>query len=137
MRGGRVEVKVRLLYILPVISFRTRESEQPLLENGVPAIPQGERETQSTLTIGDAEQPILFTPAIRPAARVVMGEVLPAVSIFRVILPDRTPLPLREVRPPPLPVAVAPRILCQALGFCSSHGTPPDGGRGLHSCPNR
>src|SRR5262249_13928622 len=43
MRGRRIEVEVVLLDVLPVIALATGEAEEPLFENRVPTIPQGER----------------------------------------------------------------------------------------------
>ena len=54
------------------------------------------------MVVGDAAQAVL-APAIRPRSRLVMGEVVPGMSVRAVVLPDRAPLALAEIRPPVLP----------------------------------
>ena len=114
VRRCRVEVVVALLHILAVVAFRTSESEQPLLEYGIAAVPERQRERETTLPVADAEQSVL-APAIRAAARMVVGKMLPAVTALRIILTHRAPLPLGEIRTPSLPVAFTPGILGETL----------------------
>ncbi len=109
---GRVEVEVELLHILAVISLRTGQAEEALLQDRVLAVPEGEGEAEAPLAIGDAQEPV-FAPAVGARARVVVREVAPAVAVLGVVLADRAPLPLGEVRPPPLPVLVAAGVLGQ------------------------
>ena len=83
------------------------------------------REAQPALPVGDAEQAVL-APAVGAAARLIVGEVLPHVAVRRVVLSDRAPLALGQVRPPALPVPLATRVLRETLGFRSGHEVPPD-----------
>src|SRR5262249_54033974 len=59
-------------------------------------------------------------PAVGPAARVVVRQVVPDGSVCRVVLAHGAPLTLGEVRPPALPVADAAGGLVE---------TAPPGGR--------
>ena len=72
MGGGRVEVVVALLHILPVVALGTGEAEQALLEDGVLAVPQGQAEAEPALPIGDAQQAIL-APAVGAAPRLIVA----------------------------------------------------------------
>ena len=95
----RVEVEVVLLDVLAVVPLAVRQAEQPLLENGIPAVPQGEREAQELAVIGDPGQPVL-APAIGTRPRLVVAEVVPGVARVAVVLADRAPLALREIGTP-------------------------------------
>jgi len=88
-----VEVVIQLLDVLPVIALGSREPEQPLLENRIALVPQGEREREATLIVADAEQAVLAS-AVGATAGLVMGEVFPAIAVGRVVLPHRSPLAL-------------------------------------------
>src|SRR5262249_53651688 len=111
-RGG-VEVEVALLHVLAVVAFRAGDPEEALLQDGIGAVPEGEAETEAPFPVGDPQEPIL-APAVRPAARVVVWEVLPGRAARGVVLAHSTPLPLGQVRPPALPVAPARVVLGQA-----------------------
>ena len=101
-RGRGVEVVVQLLDVLAMVALRVREAEEPLLENFVAAIPEGQREGEAALVVGDPEQPVL-APAIGPGPGLVVRKRPPDVAIGGVVLAHRAPLPLRQVRPPELP----------------------------------
>ena len=116
MRRRGIQKEIILLHILAVIPLVRRETEQALLQNRIAPIPQRQSETQPALAIRDPEQPIL-APAIRPTARVIVREIIPARSVSGIILAHRRPLPLREIRPPAFPILRARRILGQSLGF--------------------
>src|SRR5207244_9317918 len=59
--------------------------------------------------------------------------VVPHIAVWRVVLSDRAPLALGQVRAPPLPVPLATRVLREAFGFRSGHEVPPDATRRLAS----
>ena len=101
VRVGRraVEVEVVLLDVLAVVAFAVREPEEPLLQDRVLAVPQGEGEAELLLVVGDPAQAVL-APAIRPGAGVIVGEEVPGIAVFAVVLAHRPPLPLREIRSP-------------------------------------
>ena len=104
VRVGRraVEVEVVLLDVLAVIALAVGQAEQAFLEDRVLAVPQGQREAEPLLVVGDAGQAVL-APAVGARAGLVVGEVVPGVAALAVVLADGAPLPLAEVRPPLLP----------------------------------
>src|SRR5262245_4072568 len=110
----RVEIVIKLLHVLAVVTLRPGQTEQSLFQNRIFAVPKRERETKPALPIGDAQQSI-FTPAISAAARVIVWKIIPAISVGRIIFTDCRPLPLGEVRPPAFPVASARGVLSQTL----------------------
>src|SRR3954468_22440137 len=122
VRGGAVEIVVALLHVLAVVPLVAVEAEEPLLENRIAAVPERERETEPALTIGDAQQPVL-APPVGSASRHVMGEAFPHVTARRVVLPHRAPLPLGQVRPPPLPIQLASGVFLEADRFGGRHGS--------------
>src|SRR2546425_2669524 len=61
--GGRaVEVEVVLLDVLAMVRLTVGESEQALVQDGVPLVPQSEREAQPLLVIREAPKPVLAPP---------------------------------------------------------------------------
>src|SRR5688500_2675150 len=102
MRRRRIEVEVVLLDVLAVIPFAVRQTEQPFLQDRVLAVPERQRKAQLLLVIGDAGQAVL-APAVGARARLVVREVVPRVADGAVVLANGAPLPLAQVRPPPLP----------------------------------
>src|SRR5262249_48721286 len=105
MGRSAIEVKVIFLYVLPMISLRIGQSEEPLFEDGIFSIPERQRETQCHVVVGDPRDAIL-SPAIRARARVVVCKVIPGVSVRTVILANCPPLSLTQIRAP-----LAPRYL--------------------------
>src|SRR4029453_5592030 len=98
------------------------QPEQPLLEDGILAIPQGQREAERLLIVGDAGQPVL-APPIRARARVVVAEIVPGIPGVAVVLADRPPLPLGEIRPPLAPRDVLGSGFFKAVGLFA-HASP-------------
>ena len=104
VRMGRraVEVEVVLLDVLAVIALAVGQPEQAFLEDRVLAVPQGQREAEPLLVVGDAGQPV-FAPAVGARAGLIVGEVVPGVAAFAVVLAHGPPLPFAEVGAPFLP----------------------------------
>src|SRR5262249_3497582 len=102
MGGRAVEVEVVLLDVLAVVAFAVGQSKEAFLEDGILAVPQGEREAEPLLVIRDAGQAVL-APAIGPRAGLIVAEVIPGIATFAVVLAHRAPLPFAEVRSPLLP----------------------------------
>jgi len=128
MRGSRIEIEVIFFYVFAVIAFGPGKSEQTLLEDDVAAIPQRQREANSLVAITDPADAV-FSPAIGARTRMLMRKIFPGRSVRTVILPDRTPLPLAQIRSPALPVLGALVRFLQTL-FFGGHGA-------LHSGPVR
>src|SRR5207245_9909561 len=104
VRRRRIYIEVALLHVLPVVALRAAQAEEPLLDDRIATVPQGNRKTQPPFPVAQAQQAV-FAPAVSAAARVIVGEVIPGRPILRVVLADRPPLPLGEIGPPALPVA--------------------------------
>jgi hypothetical protein len=95
----RVEIEVVLLDILAVVPLAVRQAEQPLLQDWILSIPEGEGEAEQLAVVGTSREPIL-APAICARPGLVVAEVLPRVARLTVVLAHRPPLTLREIRAP-------------------------------------
>ena len=114
-RRRRVQVVVALLDVLAVVALGVGQAEEALLERRVALVPQGHRQAQPLLVIAQARQPVL-APPVGPVARLVVGERRPGVArVLAGVLPDRPPLALAEVGPPPTPPNSALRLLKPTL----------------------
>src|SRR5262249_56106198 len=102
--GDRVQVPPVLLDILAVVALRPGQPEGALLQDRVAAVPQRQRQAQPLLDIAEPGQPVL-APAVGAGSGVVVRQVVPGLAVRAVVLPDRSPLPLPAVRPPPAPIA--------------------------------
>ena len=116
MRGRVVLEEKNLLHIFAVIPLRTGQAEEPLLQNRIALVPEGEGETEALLEIGDAANPIL-APAIGARAGMLVREIIPGVAVRAVILAHRAPLSLAQIRAPQVPAPLAMVILLEALLF--------------------
>src|ERR1700730_3065407 len=70
-----------------------------LLENRVLAVPQRERKTQSLVVVAEAGEAVL-APVVGARTRLPVREVVPRIAVVAVVLADRAPLALAEIRPP-------------------------------------
>src|SRR3954466_16045322 len=110
MRRGGVEVVVKLLHVLAVVSLRSGQAEKALFQDRVLAVPERKREAEHLAAIADAGDSVLV-PAVGARAGVVVREVVPGVAVLAVVLANGAPRALGEVRSPALPVpAVLPRL---------------------------
>src|SRR5262249_16082065 len=96
--------------------------EQPLLENGIVAVPQGQREAEPLLVVGKAGQAV-FAPAVGAGAGLVVGEIVPGIAAVAVVLAHRPPLALTEVRSPLFPGSFLIACLFGAVVFDGHGGT--------------
>src|SRR5262249_1298870 len=101
-RRGRVLVVVDLLYVFAVVALGTAHAEKTFFEDGVLLVPERERQAERLVLVADASQTI-FAPTVRAAARMIVREVVPSVAVRAVILADRSPRALSEIRPPGAP----------------------------------
>src|SRR4029077_16632922 len=99
-----------------VVAFGVGQAKEALLENRVVAVPQCEREAELLGVVGDAGQAVL-APVVRARARLIVREVFPRVAVDAVILADRSPLALAQIRTPLPPghAAVARRLQARQL----------------------
>ena len=79
-----------------MIALAVGKAKSSLLQDRIQPIPKGDREAGKLPVVGEASQPIL-TPPIRPAARMIMREIVPCCAVVAVILTNRAPLPLAGV----------------------------------------
>jgi hypothetical protein len=120
VRGRVVQVEVILLDVLPMIAFRVRDSEQPLFQDAITAVPQCQREADLLVAIGDSREAVL-APSIRARTRMIVGEVAPRVAVGAVILADRAPAAFAQIRTPAFPVAPALAGLLETDLFGGRH----------------
>ena len=121
-----VEIVVQLLDVLAVIPFRIRQAEQPLLENRIVTVPQGQRQAEPLLIVAEARQAV-FAPAIGAAAGNVVREIGPGVFVFAIVLADGSPLTLAQISAPFAPRLPERASLLQAVFFGGSGNR-----RGVH-----
>ena len=102
VRRRAIDVKVVLLDVLAVIALAVGQPEQALFQDGIATVPEGEREAQLLLVVGDSGNSV-FAPTIGARAGLVVGKIVPGVAVVAVVLAHGAPLPLAEVRTPFLP----------------------------------
>ena len=105
-----------------MIAFAVGQAEQAFFQNRIAAVPERQREAQTLLIVADAEQSVL-APAIGPAAGMIVAEVPPRPCRSGVVLADRAPLAVAEVRAPQLPPAF--RRFVQTRFFFHGAWMPP------------
>ena len=122
----RVEVPPVLLRILAVVALVAGQAEDALLEDRVAPVPERERETEPLLDVREAGEPVL-APAVGARAGMIVRQVLPRGAVRAVVLADRAPLPLAEIRAPVVPVAglaqavLEPAEALDAFAFHARH----------------
>src|SRR5262249_43612320 len=123
VRRRRVEVEVVFLHVLAVVAFAVGETEQPLLDDGILAVPQRQCEAKELLIIRDSSKAVL-APAIGTGTCLVVAEVVPRIAVGAVVLAHRSPLTLAQVGSPSFPGdSAAPRFFkSDMLGCHGAHG---------------
>ncbi len=124
VRRRAVEVEVVLLHVLAVVPLAVGQPEEPLLEDRVLPVPQGQREAEALLVVGDAGQPVL-APAVGARPGLVVREEVPRIAVLAVVLADRAPLPLAQVGAPRLPADLLLTRVIESDVFCGLHGCLP------------
>jgi hypothetical protein len=89
-----VKVKVAFLDILAVVTLAVGEAEQPLLEDGILAIPKSRSETEAALAVTPSQEAI-FAPSVNAASRVIVRKIVPAGAARGVVFAHRAPLAFR------------------------------------------
>src|SRR5204862_6283551 len=92
--------------VLAVIALVAVEPEEALLEDRVALVPERQRQAEPAVAVAETGQAV-FVPTVGPATGLLKGKVVPGGSIRAVVLANRTPGPLSQVRPPALPVLAA------------------------------
>src|SRR5262245_50281800 len=94
VRRRRIEIEIIFLDVFAVIAFVAGEAEEALLENRVLAVPEGQREADILMAVADTSQAV-FAPAVGAAARMVVSQVAPNISVGAVVFAHGAPLALR------------------------------------------
>src|SRR5204862_7696347 len=102
MRRGGIREPPVLLRVLAVVSLRSGQAEDALLQDRVAAVPECEGQAEALVAVADAGQAVLV-PAVGAGPGVIVGQVLPRRSARRVVLAHRAPGALRQVRAPESP----------------------------------
>ena len=97
-RGG-IQVVVELLDVLAVVPLVPGQAEEPLFQDRIAPVPEGEGQTEPLVLVAEAADPVL-PPAVGPAPGVVVREVVPGVAIRAVVLAHGPPLALGDVGAP-------------------------------------
>ena len=100
-----IGIEINFLHIFAVRPLRARHTEEPFLQERVAAVPESERETKPLLEIADAADAVL-APAERPRTRLVVRKIIPGIAVRAVILADRPPGALGQIRSPEMPALV-------------------------------
>ncbi len=126
MRRRRIEVEVILLHVLAMIAFMARQPKQAFLQNMIAPIPKRQREANPLMAVANPPDAVL-PPAIRARPCHVVRKIFPRGSARTVILANRSPLPLGEIRPPALPMLGSLVGFLQALFFGCHEVLPRSG----------
>ena len=118
MRRRAVEIEIAFLNIFAMIALRACQTKQPLLEYGIPAIPESQGKAHAPLVVADTRQAILV-PAIGTGAGVLVGKIVPGFAGRAVVFAHGSPGALADVRSPALPVHLAEARLLQTFLFCA------------------
>ena len=97
-----LEVPPVLLDVFAVVPLRAGQPEHALLQDRVVPVPEREREAELVPDVRDAGHAVLV-PAVRARAGVIVWEVVPGVTALGVVLADRSPCALAQVRAPLVP----------------------------------
>src|SRR5689334_8425432 len=125
VRGRGVEMKVILLHVFAVVSFISGQAEEPFLENGIGFVPESEAETDILMTVANGGESVLV-PTVGARAGLVVRKVLPGFSRGAVVLANRAPGPVTDVRSPALPVCLASSRFFETFFFRIHGGNLPD-----------
>jgi hypothetical protein len=112
VRRGGIEIEVVFLHVLAMVAFGGDQPEEPLLQDGIALVPEGEGKAEDLVAVADASEAV-FSPAVGLAPSPIMGEVAPGVPVGTVVLADGAPRPLREVGTPPPPAGMVVRDLAE------------------------
>ena len=111
-----LEVPPVLLDVLAVVALRPGETEHPLLEDRVLAVPERERQAELVADVRDPGHAVLVPP-IRARARLVVWERVPGIAALRVVLANGAPRTLAQVRTP-----LVPRVRGEEVVLGSARG---------------
>ncbi len=114
--GRRVERPPVLLGVLAVVALGVRQAVEALLQDRVVRVPEREREAQVLPVVADPSEAVL-SPAIRTRPCVLVGEEVPRVATFAVVLAHRAPLTRGDIGAPAAPQRHPVPIFLETLLF--------------------
>lgn len=120
MGGGAIFVVVAFFDVFAVVALGTGEAKEAFFEDGVVGVPEGERKAQAASAVAPPLEAVL-APSVGAAAGFVVGEIIPAASVFGLIFADRSPLAFGEEGAPTSPVGGAILVFLEA-DFFGGHG---------------
>ena len=121
VRGSRVQVPPVFLGVLTVVALMAVQPEDPLLEEGVHPVPEGEGEAEGLAVVADPGETVLVPP-VGAGAGVIEREEPPRVGVRAVVLAHGAPGALTHIRSPVPPGRAAAWDLLQALPFGGAGG---------------
>ncbi len=113
-----IQVEITLFHVLAMISLIAGQTEKAFLQDGIFAVPQGQRETDHLVPVANSTNPV-FAPAIGPRVGVFERKVFPGRPVGAVVFADGSPLPVGKIRPPALPMLLALPGFFQTMIFNS------------------
>ena len=128
--GHGIEIPPIFLRVLAVVGLGSVQAIEPLLQDRVPPVPEGEAEAHPLLDVREAGQAVL-PPAVGTRPGVVVGKIVPGLAVGAVVLTNGAPLALAHVRPPPIPIARRPEAIFQmaeggsTIPFVTHRVAPP------------
>src|SRR5438309_5089125 len=99
VRGRIVEIEPVFLCVLAVISFRRRQTEHSLFQDGIVTVPERKSKYQQLVAITNSCDAVL-TPAVGLAASRVVSEEIPCRAPRAVVFTDSSPRTLTDIRTP-------------------------------------
>src|SRR5207248_3515895 len=116
VRRRAVDIPIKFLYVFAVISFRAAYAEDAFLQKRIALVPKRERKTEQPFVIANSANAV-FVPAIRARPRVIVRKIIPRVAVRAVILANRPPRALGQIRPPKMPRLLRRFVFFEPLLF--------------------
>src|SRR5260370_4212602 len=116
MRGRDVEREIAFLHVVAVVPFVSGQAKQAFLEYRIAPVPESRRKTDTLMVIANSADPVL-APAIGAGTRLIVREILPGRAVGAVILANRAPLALAEIRSPTPPLHFDLPLVPECLVF--------------------
>ena len=89
--GSRLEEPVVFLDVFAMVPLRSGQAEESLFQDGVCSVPEGGSKAEALLPVADSENTVL-PPSVGTAPSLLVGEIIPGVTIGAVVLAHRSPL---------------------------------------------
>src|SRR5262245_4189705 len=97
-----------------MVALRIGEADQSFLQNRVPSIPEREGKAKCEVFVREPRNAIL-APTVGARASLVMRQIIPGITTWTVVLPDRAPLTFAQVGSPLSPMNIVNARFLQPL----------------------